>query len=138
MMRGSSVVKLRPKRTFEWAGKWFGGRVRVRRNGRRVWVIERMVNGHPYTKSLDVSNEQDALAELALFDRDPAGYQTKTAEKSRPPSVVVTVDGPRVSRFLEFLGAEEFFVARCHRSKPAAFQTREETVCNGDECSFAS
>ncbi len=40
------------------------------------------MDGHTYTKSLDVSNEQDALAELALFDRDPAAHQTKTAEKS--------------------------------------------------------
>jgi len=106
MMRGSTVVKLRPKRTFEWAGKWPGGRVRIRRNGKRVWVIERMVNGHPYTKSLDVSNEQDALAELALFGRNPAAYQTRVAEKSRPPSEAVTIDGPSVGRFLEFLRSE--------------------------------
>ncbi len=66
-----------------------------------------MVNGHPYTKSLAVSNEQDALAELALFDRDPAAYQTKTAEKSRPPSQVITIEGPGVGRFLEFLRTEE-------------------------------
>src|ERR1700687_815279 len=62
--------------------------------------------GHPYTKSLDVSNEQDALAELALFDRDPAAYQTRTAEKSRPPSEAVTIDGPSVGRFLELLQGE--------------------------------
>ena len=62
--------------------------------------------GHPYTKSLDVSNEQDALAELALFDRDPAAYQTKTAEKSRPRAEAVTIDGPSAGRFLEFLRSE--------------------------------
>ncbi len=63
--------------------------------------------GRTYTKSLDVSNEQDALAELALFDRDPAAYETKTAEKSRPPSEVVTINGAGVGRFLEFLRTEE-------------------------------
>ena len=81
-MRRSNVVKLRPHHTFEWIGKSAGGRVRIRRNGSRVWVIERMVDGHPYTKSLDVSNERDPLTELALFDRDPAAYETKTAAKS--------------------------------------------------------
>jgi len=106
-MRRSNVIKLRPNRTFEWVGKWAGGRIRIRRNGNRVWVIERMVDGHPYTKSLDVSNEQEALAELALFERDPGAYQTKTEEKSRPPCEVVTIDGPRVGRFLEFLRNEE-------------------------------
>jgi len=44
---------------------------------------------------------------LPLFDRDPAAYQTKTAEKSRPPSEVITIDGPAVGRFLEFLRTEE-------------------------------
>jgi len=107
MMRRSNVIKLRPNRTFEWVGKWAGGRIRIRRNGNRVWVIERMVDGHPYTKSLDVSNEQEALAELALFERDPGAYQTKTEEKSRPPCEVVTIDGPRVGRFLDFLRNEE-------------------------------
>jgi len=48
--------------------------------------------GHPYTKSLDVSNEQDALAELARFERAPGAYRTKTAEKSRPPTQAVTID----------------------------------------------
>jgi hypothetical protein len=47
------------------------------------------------------------LAELALFDRDPGAYETKTAAKSRPPSEVVTIDGPAVGRFLEFLRTEE-------------------------------
>src|SRR6266851_4731933 len=62
--------------------------------------------GNPYTKSLESGNEHDALAELALFDRDPASYQTKTVEKSRPPSAAVTIDGPSVGRFLEFLRSE--------------------------------
>ncbi len=46
------------------------------------------------------------MAELALFDRDPGAYQTKTAEKSRPPSEGVTIDDPSVGRFLEFLRSE--------------------------------
>ena len=106
-MPRSAVVKLQPQRTFEWDRRWRGGRVRVDRNGDPVWVIERMVNGHRYTKSLDVRNEQDAFAELALFDRDPVAYQTKTAAKAVPPSEVVTIDGRAVGRFLAFLRSEE-------------------------------
>ncbi len=60
-----------------------------------------------YTKSLDVSNERDALVELALFEHDPAAYHAKTQEKSKPPPVVVMIDAPAVDRSLEFLRAEE-------------------------------
>ena len=87
--------------------------------------------GHPYTKSLDVSNEQDALAELALSDRDPAAYQTKTAKKSRPPSEAVTIDGPSVGRFLEFLRSESR-TERYRRNVQQYCIRSTSTVLDGD------
>jgi integrase len=55
-----------------WIDKWAGGRVRDVQ-GRRVWVIERRGR----TITLDVHSEPDALAELALFSRDPGGYRPR-------------------------------------------------------------
>ena len=46
-------------------------------------------------------------AELALFDRDPSAYETKTAAKVAPRADVVTIEAGRVGRFLEFLRRDE-------------------------------
>jgi integrase len=64
----------------------------------RVWVLERMVNGQRYSQTLTVSSERDAMAELALFNRDPDAY---CADAQRD---VVTVDARRVESFLRHLG----------------------------------
>jgi integrase len=106
-MARSVAMKVPPGRTFVWARKWTGGRVRVGRKGKQVWVLERMVDGHPYTKTLDVGNEQDALTELALFGRDPRAYLTKSEEAARPPPAEGPVlDAPTVRRFLDYLRKE--------------------------------
>ncbi|WP_147448842.1 hypothetical protein [Corallococcus terminator] len=54
-----------------WTGKWAGGRTKVDGKGRAQWVLERMVAGRRFTKVLDATSEKQALAELALFERDP-------------------------------------------------------------------
>lgn len=59
----------------KWLRKWAGGRVRAVA-GREVYVIERLGR----TLTLDVRDEQGALAELALFNRDPLHYQTLRAQ----------------------------------------------------------
>jgi integrase len=53
---------------------WAGGRVMVTKDGRQRWILERMVAGTRPSITLNVTSERDALAELALFQRDPAKY----------------------------------------------------------------
>lgn len=67
-----------------WVGKWDGGRVRMSR-GRKVWMIER----NRRVISLNVNSEQDARAELALFQADPAGYRTRAQRVLAAPSAAV-------------------------------------------------
>jgi integrase len=79
---------------------WAGGRVRVAKDGSHVFVLERMVDSDRYTKTLEASNLKEALAELALFERDPAGYKTQTN------AARVTTDPAIVERFLTWLRKE--------------------------------
>src|SRR4051812_20916082 len=76
-----------------WLGKWQGGRVREAR-GKRVWVIERRGR----TVTLRVASEGQALAELALFDSDPAGYRTRQERAAASPGAV-QLDGPTLKAF---------------------------------------
>ncbi len=55
---------------IEWTGSWAGGRTYVA-NGETVLVIEKMRHGQRYSTRLAASGEREALAELALFERDP-------------------------------------------------------------------
>lgn len=55
----------------EWNGRWPGGRTFLDRHGKTRWQLERMHNGVRYSRRLDARNESEALAELALFERDP-------------------------------------------------------------------
>ncbi|MCK8501562.1 tyrosine-type recombinase/integrase [Myxococcus fulvus] len=68
----------------KWVGRWEGGRIREAR-GKRVFVIERRVLGKQTSVRLDVSSEREALAELALFERDPVAYRTRGQAKATAP-----------------------------------------------------
>lgn len=81
----------------KWVGDWPGGRVRRGRNG-PVYVIERMVSGVRRSISLPVASESAALAELALFERDPANYRRQGED---PDAAPVVVDVDTVIAFLE-------------------------------------
>jgi integrase len=85
-----------------WIRDWPGGRVRLAR-GREVWVIERSFAGRRYAISLDVHAEADALVELALFERDPAGYRTKRQVAVADGAAPVRLDEAAVTVFLEYL-----------------------------------
>ena len=89
-----------------WTGKWPGGRT-YERDGRTVFVVERMRHGRRYTIPLDVGSERQALAELALFERDPEGFATRgeAAEQRVVASVFVGADN--VQRFLDHLKREK-------------------------------
>lgn len=62
-----------------WVGPWAGGRKMVDRRGRERWVIERMHQDIRYSVALSAKSLDEANAELALFDRDPAAYRTAKA-----------------------------------------------------------
>ena len=52
----------------------------MNKQGDTVWVLEKQVHGRLYTTRLSAGNEKDALAELALFRRDPAAYVARAQE----------------------------------------------------------
>jgi integrase len=85
---------------------WVGGRVRTDRRGRRVYVIERMVDGKRIFVTLGPVSEDAALAELALFERAPAAYKATRASKDLTPSDAVTITAERVQGCLERLAAD--------------------------------
>jgi len=63
-----------------------------------------MVNGARYAKSLEARNEQEALAELLLFERDPQAYAGKSDGRVRVRAVLM--DAAAVQQYLDFLKAE--------------------------------
>src|SRR6266851_6149863 len=79
-----------------WVGKWSGGRVREGVRG-TTWMIERTIDGRRYVKALKVDSEKGALAELALFERDPDAYVVSSAEEA------VTLSSERAVAFLKHL-----------------------------------
>src|SRR6185295_10255927 len=85
-----------------WIREWAGGRVRAARD-REVFVIEQAFAGKRYALTLDVLTERDALAELALFDRDPGAYRTKRQAAAAEGVGPVCVDDVSVASFLEYL-----------------------------------
>jgi integrase len=92
----------------QWTGKWAGGRTYVNKQGNTVWVLEKQVHGRLYTTRLAAGNENDALAELALFKRDPAAYVARTQGGTPEGGAVsknapVVMDLPTVERFLDHL-----------------------------------
>jgi integrase len=84
----------------QWVGRWAGGRVSKRRDGRLRWHIERQVGHERYRIALDVRDPDSALAQLALFDLDPAGYAGRYAPE---PVEGVGVDADRVEAFDGYL-----------------------------------
>jgi len=82
--------------------KWAGGFVRNTGGGREVFVIERTRAGRAWKITLDVNSEQEALAEFALFERDPAGYQTRTQQRQERAAITngLRLDGATLDAFL--------------------------------------
>lgn len=74
-----------------WNGTWEGGRTYETKDGRTVYVLRRGAGGKVQI-TLRARNRDEALAELALFNRDPRAYLTASAERATDPAP--TVDGP--------------------------------------------
>ena len=69
-----------------FTGRWQGGRTYLTDDGRTVFVVEKMRHGRRYTTPLDVGSEREALAEFALFVRDPERYVTTRGRRASAPS----------------------------------------------------
>jgi len=72
-MEAMKVITQQPQ-PEPYRTRWRGGRVMETKDGRQRWVLERSVARHRASITLNVTSEEDALAELALFQRDPAKY----------------------------------------------------------------
>jgi integrase len=88
----------------KWIGTWAGGRIREV-DGEPVWVIQRRVGGGKrLVITLDVDNEDDARAELRLFERDPLSYRSQRqviAAKAAGDPGAATLDGDTLEAFLK-------------------------------------
>jgi len=91
----------------KWIGKWAGGRTKEDRQGRIVWVIERTVLGTPYTITLDATSEREALADLALFERNPPDFKTRAEAKSEAESGTIRINNELIARFIKHLDDKE-------------------------------
>ncbi len=87
----------------KWVDTWQGGRIFKSRSGETGWVLQRMVNGERFSKTLDVTSEKDALAELALFDRDPVKYVTPTEEAREAGVGAIVVNADTTAQVLAHL-----------------------------------
>lgn len=78
-----------------WIGKWEGGRIAETPDG-PAYYVERMRSSVRYGLSLGVCTPTQALAELALFERDPVAYALAREDAARPAgardAAVVTSD----------------------------------------------
>jgi hypothetical protein len=87
-----------------WIGKWKGGRIRQGPHETARFVIERTVQGKGrIALTLDSQSEAEAMAELALFNRDPAGYATKAQAADVAQTAAVELNDATVERFLKHL-----------------------------------
>src|SRR6185295_2658596 len=89
-----------------WTGKWAGGRIREVQ-GRQIWCIQRRYGGRRYDFALEAKSETEALAELALFDRNPLAYRTRRQlALAQVDDAPVRCDQVTVAAFLAHLERE--------------------------------
>ncbi|WP_257455632.1 tyrosine-type recombinase/integrase [Archangium lipolyticum] len=91
----------------KWTGSWAGGRTYQNKEGETVYQLERSVSGVRYSIKLEVGSERAALAELALFDRDPVGYRAQVQSAGAPQGSAVFLDAETVQGFLLHLASKE-------------------------------
>src|SRR2546421_8195712 len=95
----------------QWNGKWSGGRTYRGKDGRTVYWLDRSRNGKRYGIALDVGSQREAEAELALFLRDPAGYEERHEAKRKAEEAKVILAPTLLDQFEEYLRKQ----AREHR-----------------------
>ena len=88
-------------------GRWKGGRAKTDRYGETTWVIEKMIDGTRYVKTLDVRSETDALVELSRFLDNPANYRTRTERRNDAASSTAAFSEELITRCVTTMGREE-------------------------------
>ena len=81
-----------------WAGKWKGGRYYLDDEGRKVFFIERRVDGKVTPIRLKTHDEALAVGELARFLEDRAGFLTERETAPKLGPVYLTTD--RINGYL--------------------------------------
>lgn len=99
-MKASLRVVVGAERRWQWVGRWSGGRVRRDASGVVSFVIEKMREKTRHTHVLFVGSEEEALAELALFERAPAHYVPPHKMPTRTPTGAVVLDETTLGEFL--------------------------------------
>lgn len=81
-----------------WTGKWLGGRHYLNEEGRKVFVIEKMLNSVRYAIKLSSHHEDLAVGEYTQFLKNPAAY-VRPEPEGPPDAVYITVE--RLKLYLE-------------------------------------
>jgi integrase len=79
-----------------WIGSWEGGRIARLRSGKLRYYLDRTLDGERTIRALDVSDLEGARGELALYNRDPAGYLRGIRQE---PDGAVRIDADRIEAF---------------------------------------
>jgi len=91
--------------------KWAGGRIQLTGDGRKRWMLVRQIAGKRWYLTLNVTSEQGALAELALFNRDPGAYiearQHAKARMGRLGSEEVRPQSAHLEEVVAFVGGSD-------------------------------
>jgi integrase len=82
-----------------WTGKWKGGRYYVDEDGRKVFFIERRVEGRQRGIRLSTHDEKIAEGMLGLFEQDPIGFSAPPPPKPDESAVYITPD--RIKLYLQ-------------------------------------
>src|SRR4051812_24169487 len=83
----------------DWTGKWLGGRHYLNDEGRRVFVIEKMIDRVRYSVKLPSHHEDLAVGEYTQFLRDPAAYVRPVVPAGPPDAVFITLE--RLTLYME-------------------------------------
>jgi integrase len=90
-----------------WTGRWKGGRTTASKERPVVWVIEKQIHKVPYTITLESRTEEEALGELNLFKRDPAGYYARYNASQGPSDEPVYLNEALFGKYLRYLRDEQ-------------------------------
>lgn len=110
-------------------GGWAGGRVRVARDGSEVFILERMIHGERFTRTLDARTEKEANAELALFDTNPDAYAGREVRKAEATKAAAVVSDALIAQLLADMAADE--MSEGHKKSVQSYLRKWRDVLDG-------
>lgn len=83
--------------------RWEGGRIHVQKDGRRLYILERQVEGRRYHISTRCHSEGAAYEQLRRFEADPANY----APGGKPEAEAILLTDELVEAYRDWMVVEK-------------------------------